>query len=126
VPLPVAFTKIVDVLPQLYFYSGTEAQSKDQYTRDTNFSTFLMGGLILKGGVFSATVNSNAVTYSTLSVPLAAFPNNTLAVFFTNKNTTNGRASNYNVTAMTSTGFTVTITANAGANFDIMFVAIGY
>src|SRR5438309_2088604 len=47
---PVLFTNSVSGLPQLFFYSGTSTQGSGQYISNTNGSTFLLGGIILKWG----------------------------------------------------------------------------
>ena len=71
---PVLFTN--GTLPQLYYYSGTAAQSANQYVASGSGSTFLLGGIILKWGTFTmgSGVTSLSVSFA------AAFPNNKFSV----------------------------------------------
>lgn len=74
---PILFTNIQDGagnnlpggLPQIFFYSGDAAHSKNQYVSTTNGSTLLPGGIILKW----ATVNIAAGFTQTIMFPVA-FP----------------------------------------------------
>jgi len=110
-------------IPQIFFYSGNAAQSANQYSNAANFSTFLLGGLILKGGsVVGAGGPSQIVTYSTLVPALAPFPNATLAVYLTKKVTV-ANTSPPTVTAVSSTTFTMSSLAPTD---QVYFLAIGY
>jgi len=107
-------------LPQLFYYIGNTSQSSGQYSNNTNFGTYLLGGLILKGGSITMTSNLQTFTYSTLVPALQPFPNQTLAVFLTpasTATTTQGR-----VVAVTSTSFDVRDTTG----HVFYFLAIGY
>lgn len=119
---PQLFTKTVSALPQLFYYSGTAAQSSNQYNQAANFSTFLLGGLILKGGSITMT-STAAFTYAGLVPALEPFPNATLGVYLTPAagSANNG---NYLVSAISATGFTV---VNSGiSSKTYYFLAIGY
>lgn len=121
---PVLFSNDVNAIPQLFWYSGSAAQSADQYDQAANFSTFLLGGLILKGGTISLTANPQTITYSALAPAIAPFINNTLAVILYPANSTAASRTPY-ISAQNATTFTVTngwIAATATYNF----IAIGY
>lgn len=79
---PILFTKNVNAIPRLFFYSGTQAQSSDQYTagvaNETNGSTFLFGGIILKWA--KVNVNSGTTSYTFAGLGLADFPSYCYAV----------------------------------------------
>lgn len=120
---PVLFTKTVGSLPQLHFYSGTAAQSSTQYSNAATFGTFLLGGLIIKGGIITvpALTTTLTFTYSALTPALAAFPNDTLAVFLSNQDR---MAIPPPVTGKNATTFTITSDPTSAASF--YFLAIGY
>lgn len=106
-------------LPELFYYSGSAAQSSNQYynTSVASYSTFLFGGMILKGGTFTGTSpGSTVVTYA------AAFPNATLGVFLTAV-TSGASVLNHAVTAKSAGSFTVTATSAAVV---WQYLAIGY
>lgn len=115
---PQLFTKSFFSLPQLYFYSGDAAHSANQYyLTGTNYSTYLLGGLIIKGGQFTPTLGNHPYTYST------AFPNGTLSVFTTcSQNSLTIFAQN--VTAISASGFS--FSTNAQGTVIFYYMAIGY
>ena len=122
---PELFTNTVNGLPQLFYYSGSSAQSSDQYDDAANLSTFLFGGIILKAGSFSSSAApsiSTIVTYSTLAPALAPFLNNTRVVLLTPINSAAGGTTG-RVTATSSTTFTVTHGIVSSAQW--YFIAIG-
>ncbi len=73
---PQLFTAIsTGGIPELVYYSGTAAQSANQYTAGSSGSTFLFAGFIIKWGVATLGAGlSNTVTFASLG--LANFPNN--------------------------------------------------
>ena len=71
---PVLFTKLVNSLGQLFFYSGSAAQSADQYVAAGNGSTMLLGGIIIKW--FTVTFTANFQSFSFSSLGVGNFPNN--------------------------------------------------
>lgn len=74
--VPVVFTQNdAFTVPQLFFYTGTPAQSADQYSAGTNGSTMLFGGIILKWGLKSGPGSHITVTYP------KAFPHATFGAF---------------------------------------------
>ncbi len=68
---PILFTNTVGSLAQLFFYSGAQANSADQYyiaspgggTGQTETSTMMLGGLILKTGIVTVTGGPTNVTF---------------------------------------------------------------
>lgn len=110
---PILFTKLDSFsIPQLFYYTGTAAQSANQYSIAQG-STMLLGGIILKWG-FGPT-GALAVAYS------VAFPHATLNVQITAY--ADGRQ--YNVTGgFTANGFTYNTNPTGGTQF--YWTAIGY
>lgn len=108
---PMLFTKIVNGIPELFFYSGTQAQSSDQYTigaaDETDGSTFLFGGVILKWGKITTTGNPATV----YSFP-TAFPNYGYVVITTGPQLVN---------SVTKTGFKLQLSTI----YTIYYIAIG-
>lgn len=92
-------------LPELFYYSGSQAQSAHQYAAATPGSTFLFGGIILKWGL--VTVGTSTVNF------VSAFPNNCFSVTM---GYTTGSA---NITSISASGFTCT----TGGGF--YYIAIG-
>jgi|SRR5579872_2653980 len=115
---PTAFTNTVGSLPQLFFYSGDATQSSGQYSTASNFSTFLLGGMILKGGSLTMTASPQTFTYAGLSPALQPFINSSLLFLpFTNDGLSVGVASS------SATGFTLTI---GQLPHVVNFLAIGF
>lgn len=122
---PQLFTNTVSGLPQLFYYSGTAPQSSNQYSQAANFSTFLLGGLILKGGAITGLATGSTVfTYSTMAPALEPFINATLAVYLTPTNLVASGRANF-ILSSNSTSFTVQ-SNGSGANANFYFLAIGY
>ena len=63
--------------PQLFWYSGNAAQSASQYTVATNGSTMVLGGIIMKWGVFFGQANGSTISF------VSPFPNNCFNVTLT-------------------------------------------
>lgn len=64
----------IPTYPQLFVYSGTSAQSSDQYKlANSNGSVLLMGGLILKWGSFNITGSTVGVVVFDKAFPNAIF-----------------------------------------------------
>lgn len=122
---PELFTDIINGLPQLKYYTGDAAHSSDQYTPNAvNFSTMLLGGMIVKGGNILITGNPTVITYSALVPAINPFPatGTTLAVFLFPTNNTASTNNPY-ISAKSDTGFTV---RNGGNTSTYNFIAIGY
>ena len=132
---PILFTNTVSGLPQLFFYSGSSAQSSNQYnineavpgSAGTGGSTFLLGGIILKWGVVSASDNTS-ISFSTNAG--AAFPNACFGVFLT-LYTSSSSSSNALILSVsptpTASAFTPRIRRSDGTTQSgtICYVAIG-
>ena len=123
---PKLFTNTVSGLAQLFFYSGTAAQGANQYSIGANFSTFLLGGMILKGGIITVTTAlTQTFTYSTLSPALDSFINNTLSVFITPLSAVSAVRVPY-IASVNSTSFTLTFLLAPTSGSQYYFLAIGY
>lgn len=121
---PTLFTNTVSGLPQIFFYSGSEAQSSNQYSSASNFSTFLLGGLILKGGSITLSASPQVINYASLSPAISAFINNTLAVFITPTNPAGVTSSSY-ISSVNASSFTIT-QRNPVTSPSFYFLAIGF
>jgi hypothetical protein len=90
---PVLFTNTVGSIPQLFFYSGSAAQSSNQYVLGSlgsgKGSILLFGGIIVKW--FSANINASslAVNFAT-GLSLNAFPNSVQGALVTTQSFTSG------------------------------------
>jgi hypothetical protein len=127
---PILFTNNVDgagnslpgSLAELFFYSGSTPQSKDQYNVTTaNGSVMLPMGIIVKWGTYSiaGVSNSQAVTFTN------AFPN---ALFGVNISCiTSGSIGDLeiNYTPNSPSGFTGRRQGNAPTGPTYFFIAIG-
>lgn len=123
---PQMFTNTVGSLPQLFYYSGSQSQSENQYTVGTNASTFLLGGLIVKTGMVTMTGVTTAFTYAALSPALEPFINDTISVLLSPANAQGalvGVTQPY-VSSKNAAGFTVTSNLLAGS--ILYFFAVGY
>lgn len=123
---PQLFTSIgAGGIPQLVYYSGTAAQSSNQYTLAPNGSTFLMAGFIIKWGVATVPAGlTGPITFASLG--LANFPNNCYNVT-ANVHTSSVTPSTKTLTVQTR-NFTVsqfTIDLSATNITTINFLAIG-
>lgn len=111
---PVLFTNsIIGGNNGLFFYSGTAAQSSNQYSNSaSNGSVLLMGGIIIKWGSQSFSGSQNPVV--TFAQP---FPNACFNVQLSLVNTMSATFTPQNVltTTPTTTGFTARVGA-AGAS----------
>lgn len=68
---PELFTNTVSGIPQLFFYSGSQANSANQYTIASNGSIVLFGGIIMKWAIVTADSTSKTLA----SLGLNDFPN---------------------------------------------------
>lgn len=120
---PILFTNNQDgagnVLPgsvsELFFYSGIQANSKNQYVATANGSTLVLGGIVLKWGAINPA--NNGTTYN---FPVA-FPTNCFCV-----QVTINIASTVipiGINGFTNTGFT--FRSNVGTGVPILYFAIG-
>jgi hypothetical protein len=127
---PILFTNIQDGagnnlpggLPQIFFYSGDAAHSKNQYVSTTNGSTLLPGGMIMKWG----TVNIALGFTQTITFPVA-FPNNCFTVVPSISVSTVAPSTatlTVQAGAFTTTGFTLT-TSSTSKITTICYIAIG-
>ena len=124
---PVLFTNFVGggSLPQLFYYSGTAAQSANQYSTlsmaATFVSTFLFGGVILKCESAAVGSGPTIITYAS-----GAFPNNTIQVIVSDAGLRSGNPNTrYTVGSFSSASFTITPpTGSSGGT--CAFIAIGY
>lgn len=127
---PILFTNVQDgagnALPgnlaQLFFYTGSNVASKNQYVSLANGSTMLPGGLILKWGNagWADTSASQAITFS------PAFPNNFFAAAILPNTTTptQGVGSvSFNGTGSLA-GFTA-FRSNTTGGVTFFYIAIG-
>lgn len=103
-------------VPQVFYYTGTAAQSANQYVAAAKGSTMCFGGIILKWGNKSVT-SSQVINFAAEGV--VAFPHNCFAAFVTPENNNN----TYNVLGVGSTQFTIA-TAGAGTQ-TVYWFAIG-
>lgn len=116
---PVLFTNTVAGSPQLFYYSGDAAHSSNQYTvSQSNGSTFLLGGMILKWGqvAFSGVGTSVTITFTN------AFPNN---LFVVSSIPFGGSGAILRTSSQSVTGFTITRTNDSTSGLNIQWMAIG-
>jgi hypothetical protein len=117
---PVLFTQNdASSIPQLFFYTGSDAQSKDQYVAATNGSTMLPGGIIIKWG-FANLPNSGFNQPVTFPVE---FPHNCFSVVAI-ANAASNTVTVASCTALNVGGFTA-IKTSAGTAININYIAIG-
>jgi hypothetical protein len=132
---PVLFTNTVagNPVPQLYYYSGIDTGSSEQYSTPTassgNYSTMALGGIVIKFGtvvISSATAGSQPVTFTN------PFPNNLVTVNVTVNNTKITTPPTYPIPAISvfvstlaTTGFGVYFLNNTGGSATVYWVAIG-
>jgi len=102
---PVLFTNTINGLSQLFYYSGDATHSSGQYQQNTNGSTFLLGGIILKWGMIENVGSPYSVTYSALSPSLTAFPTNCFGVFLQGISSTPTIVGTPTTTGFTASGF---------------------
>ena len=130
----VLFTQNAPAISQLFYYSGTAAQSSDQYAQNAaNGSTFMLGGIIVKWGVVVGTHSGGTfvggdtgnVTFST------SFPNNCFNILTSLCNGATLPTSQGNISilssSITTAGFNWGIITNTSGNrYDQFFwVALG-
>ena len=115
VQTPVGGTK-----DELFFFSGSAAQSANQYDISTNGSVVLLGGIIIKWGSVGLSPNGTVVTFP------VAFPNNCFNVQLTINDSTQKQAF-LNVSAKTTANFTIrTINSNGTpTSTGFFYLAIG-
>jgi hypothetical protein len=111
---PQMFTNTVLGLPQLFYYSGSTAQSSSQYQSGSDGSTFCLGGIIIKWGF-----GASSGTPTSFITP---FPNNCWNVQITGTSTlyTGG----FTATSLGTSSFTSTRTSGTGAT-GFYYLAIG-
>lgn len=113
---PQLFTNTVSGLAQLFYYSGTSAQSSTQYVSASAGSTFLLGGMILKWGTFSQVSSPQSVSFA------SAFPNNCYGVLLTAQNFAGPTGPTLLVASSTVAGFSMRSNI---LGFNVFYVAIG-
>ncbi len=96
---PVSFTDLptnyggAPAYAQQFFFSGTAAQSKNQYVLTGNGSVLLAGGIILKWGSGTLTLNPFPAGGTSISFSVA-FPNNVFTVYAVSNDTGTGATAN--------------------------------
>lgn len=119
--VPTLFTMPVSAVDQLFFYTGTQAQSQSQYTANANGSTMALGGTILKWGNSGTQVGDNAtITFA------SPFPTTCYCVLLTLVDSTQ-KQTFVNVKTTSSTNFTVRVIKSNGSSDVAYFnyIAIG-
>lgn len=114
---PTLFTNTSGGSSQLFFYTGTASQGKNQYVpTNSTGSCLLLGGTILKWGSFTQSSSTTSVSYG------VAFPNATLSVVLTANNqqarNTPGQVQNFS-----TGGFDCVAGSTTGVYY---YIAIGY
>ena len=119
--IPTLFTQPVSTVDQLFYYSGTTAQSQDQYVNNANGSTMVLGGTIVKWGNSGTQVADNATITFTTPFPTSCYCVQLTIVDSTQKQTF------VNVNSVTTTGFTVRVIKSNGSSDVAYFtyIAIG-
>ncbi len=125
--VPVLFTNTQDgagnALPggiaQLFMYTGTAAQSKNQYNSLSTGSVLLFGGIILKWGYFTTVAGAATVTFAN------AFPNSGFLALATVSGT--GASDFVSTSIPSTTSFTVRTKNAAGTATAVngTYLAIG-
>lgn len=110
-------------IPQLFFYTGTAAQSANQYTLPSGIfgsagSVLLPGGLIMKWGLATGVATGGGTAFTYAGFGLAPFPHTTFNI----QATVFSASSQVNVVTATSSGFTLSINGSGG---NIFWLAIG-
>lgn len=124
---PVLFTNIQDgagntlpgSIPELFFYSGSAAVSQNQYVSQANGSVVLMGGIIMKWGIY----NLPGTGFNQPVIFPVAFPNNCFSVVAIANAGTNG-VTVASCTSLSTTGFTA-IKTSSSTSLNINYIAIG-
>jgi hypothetical protein len=113
---PVLFTmpNILNGVPQLFYYSGSDTQSSTQYINALQGSTFLLGGIIIKWGSMGV---PGPVTFA------SAFPNTCYVVLV--QGTSAAYSGGWAATNILTNGFTANRTSGSG-NTNYNYIAIGY
>lgn len=129
---PVLFTNTVGSLAQLFFYSGSMANSASQYAAANPGSTLVLGGIVLKwgSGSLSFPFSSSGTTISFVS----AFPNACFAVLAVSNDAGSGSsanticyARNWNASNFNLLGTLRTTTGQPGSGtIAYSYLAIGY
>lgn len=119
---PVLFTN--GTPSQLFFYTGTAAQSSNQYYTNQNThgtvqsSVLLLGGIILKWGVLSFSGSQNpSDSFNT------AFPNNCINIQISILNNNATVPATWRLTSFNSAGFVTNVQATG--NSSLYWFAIG-
>ncbi len=113
---PQLFTNTVSGLAQLFYYSGTSAQSSTQYVSAAAGSTFLFGGIIIKWGTFTQATSPQVVNFT------SAFPNNCYGVVLTTQNFAGPTGPSLLVASSTVSSFTMRSNI---VGFNVFYVAVG-
>jgi len=124
---PVLFTNTQDgagnALPnglaELFYFSGSSAQSKSNYVATANGGTFMLGGIIVKWGtvVLPGTGTSQTVTYP---VP---FPNNCFVVNAIKTDTVSSATLSF-LTNFVAATFQA-VKSSSSSSLQISYIAIG-
>jgi len=123
---PQLFTNTVDGagnalpggVPELFYYSGSNVQSQNQYVSRPTGSVLLPGGIIMKWGQANNISDGAAFTF----VP--AFPNNVFSLQVSGGTSSSPQPTiNFSQGTLSVTGFTAKITGTQPINF--YYIAIG-
>lgn len=123
---PVLFTNIQDgagnnlpgSIPEIFYYSGSAAQGKNNYVSAQNGSTFLFGGIIAKWGLVTGAANNTTVSFG---VP---FPNNCFVTLVSGGLASGTQPTiNINTASETVNGFVLKISGTTPVN--VFYLSIG-
>lgn len=123
---PKLFTNTVDGagnalpsgVPELFFYSGSAVQSKNQYVSQPVGSVLLPGGIIMKWGAVAGVTDGTAITFG------VAFPNNVFSLQVSGGTSSSPQPTiNFSQSTLTTSGFTAKITGTQPVN--LYYIAIG-
>jgi len=107
-------------LSELFYYTGTATDSKNQYVSTSNGSVLLFGGIIMKWG----TANLPGTGFNQPVTFPVAFPNNCFLAVAIATNTGTGAVTVNVDTSFSASGF-VAIKSSASTSLDIVYIAIG-
>jgi len=123
---PQLFTNTVDgvgnalpgAVPELFFYSGSNAQSNTQYVSRPVGSVLLPGGIIMKWGAVAGVTDGTAISF------VNAFPNNVFSLQVSGGTSSSPQPTiNFSQSTLTTSGFTAKITGTQPVN--LYYIAIG-
>lgn len=109
-------------VPQLRFYTGTAAQSANQYVASSFGSVLLLGGIILKWGAkFPNNATGSSIDINFSSAGVASFPNNCFMAMATSLNSSR----TWNTVSVSTTDAVFGASSALGAGDNFYWFAIG-